>query len=221
MHNQTDNSIQSIKEESVLKKYESITNYLIKHKLTISTMESCTAGMVASFLTDTEGSSATLKGAYITYCNEAKIKQGVPAETIDKYGVYSRETALAMAAACMDSYSADIGIGVTGTLGNTDPNNTDSVPGEVHIGLIIPDNASTTSDTPDADILNIDNSAIDNVKTSNSDADNNRPDNSFTCLCHACSFTLPSASSRHEYKLIVADLIADEIINKLLLNTKY
>ncbi len=196
MQNQTYNSIQSIKEESVLKKYESITNYLIKHKLTISTMESCTAGMVASFLTDTEGSSATLKGAYITYCNEAKIKQGVPAETIDKYGVYSKETALAMATACMDSYSADIGIGVTGTLGNTDPNNTDSVPGEVHIGLIIPDNASTTSDTPDAD--------------------NNRPDSTFTCLCHACSFTLPSASSRHEYKLIVADLIADEIINKLL-----
>ena len=195
MHNQTDNSTQFI-EETIVKKYESITNYLIKHKLTISTMESCTAGMVASFLTDTEGSSATLKGAYITYCNEAKIKQGVPAETIDKYGVYSKETALAMAAACMDSYSADIGIGVTGTLGNTDPNNTDSIPGEVHIGLIIPDNTSTTSDTPDAD--------------------SNSPDNTFTCLCHACSFTLPSASSRHEYKLIVTDLIADEIINKLL-----
>ena len=38
-----------------------------------------------------------LKGAFVTYCNEAKIMQGVPAEIIDKYTVYSTQTAEAMA----------------------------------------------------------------------------------------------------------------------------
>ena len=60
-------------------------------------MESCTSGLIASLITDTEGASAVMKGAYITYSNEAKVLHGVPKETIDKYGVYSYETAEDMA----------------------------------------------------------------------------------------------------------------------------
>ena len=122
-------------EKLIREKYEKITKALIKNSVTITTMESCTAGMVASLLTDTEGSSAVLKGAFITYSNEAKIKQGVPAEVIGKYGVYSEETARAMASACRSAYGADFGIGVTGTMGNTDPANEDSVPGEVYAAI--------------------------------------------------------------------------------------
>lgn len=56
--------------------------------------------------------------------------QGVSAEILDKYTVYSRETAEAMAKACVKAYNADIGIGVTGTMGNVDPANPEaSVPG--------------------------------------------------------------------------------------------
>ena len=97
--------------------FEKITKLLIERRLTITTMESITAGLIASLLTDTEGSSAVLKGAFVTYSNEAKILQGVPAETIEKYTVYSQETAEAMARACARAYQADIGIGVTGTAG--------------------------------------------------------------------------------------------------------
>lgn len=71
--------------------------------MTITTMESATSGQIASLITDTEGSSAILKGAFITYCNEAKIMQGVPAEILDKYTVYSKETAEAMAKACAEN----------------------------------------------------------------------------------------------------------------------
>lgn len=39
---------------------------------------------------------------------------GVPADILDRYTVYSKETAEAMAAACAKTYQADIGIGVTG-----------------------------------------------------------------------------------------------------------
>ena len=106
--------------------------------MTITTMESATSGQIASLLTDTEGSSAILKGAFITYCNEAKIMQGVPSEILDKYTVYSKETAEAMAKACAKTYSANIGIGVTGTMGNVDPANPDaSIPGRIYFAIVI------------------------------------------------------------------------------------
>lgn len=120
---------------SVREKYRRITEKLIEKQLTITTMESCTAGMIASLITDTEGSSAVIKGAFVTYSNEAKELQGINSETISQYGVYSKETAAEMAACCKRIYSADIGIGVTGSFGNPDPNNPDSVPGEVYFAI--------------------------------------------------------------------------------------
>lgn len=122
-------------EAEVRAAYRELTLALIEGGLTITTMESCTCGQVASLITDTEGASAILKGAFITYSNVAKLAQGVPAEVIDRYGVYSPETAEAMASACRRAYDADIGVGVTGTMGNPDPANGDSVPGEVYFAI--------------------------------------------------------------------------------------
>jgi PncC family amidohydrolase len=84
-------------EKNIREQYRVFTKMLIEKKLTITTMESATGGQIASLITDTEGSSAVLKGAFVTYCNEAKIMQGVPAETIERFSVYSKETAAAMA----------------------------------------------------------------------------------------------------------------------------
>lgn len=124
-------------EKKVQNQYRVLTEFLIQKHLTITTMESCTSGLIASLLTDTPGSSAILKGAFVTYCNEAKILQGVPKDIIETYGVYSKETATAMALASKRVYEANIGIGVSGTMGNVDPNNYDSVPGEVYFALIV------------------------------------------------------------------------------------
>ena len=124
-------------EASIRSDYERLTKTLIEKGLTLTTMESCTSGQIVSLVTDTEGSSAVVKGAYVTYSNEAKIMQGVPAEIIEKYGVYSKETAEAMAMTCRKSYKSNIGIGVTGTLGNVDVNNADSVPGHVYFAIDI------------------------------------------------------------------------------------
>ena len=124
-----------VNEVRVRKEYEKLTKYLIEHKLTITTMESCTAGQIISLITDTEGASAITKGGFVTYSNEAKMMQGVSAEVIDTYGVYSEETALEMARVCREAYKADIGIGVTGTFGNLDPNNQDSVAGQVYFAI--------------------------------------------------------------------------------------
>ena len=101
----------------------------------ITTMESCTAGQIASLLIDTSGSSAIIEGAFVTYSNEAKIQIGVSEKIINEYGVYSKETAAEMAMVCREFYDADIGIGVTGTFGNVDPKTIDSVPGKVFFAI--------------------------------------------------------------------------------------
>ena len=115
--------------------YRKLTTLLIERNLTITTMESCTSGLIASFITDINNSSKALKGAAVTYSNETKTAQGVSEDIIDKYGVYSKETAIDMARAAKQYYDTDIAIGITGSLGIADPNNADSTPGEVYFTI--------------------------------------------------------------------------------------
>ena len=127
-------------EKEIRNDYAELTKLLIEKNISITTMESCTSGQLASLITDTEGASAVLKGAFVTYCNDAKIMQGVPEKIIEKYSVYSKETACAMADACRKAYNADIGVGVTGTMGNVDPANANaSVPGQVWFAFSLKD----------------------------------------------------------------------------------
>ena len=76
-----------------------ILEELKKQNLTISTMESCTAGMISSTITDIPGASHVLKFSSVTYSNEFKIKMGVDPQIIDKKGVYSLDTSKSMAKA--------------------------------------------------------------------------------------------------------------------------
>ena len=103
--------------------WNEIVDILLKKGLTIATMESCTGGGIANVITNVSGASAVLSESYVTYSNEAKIKQGVWASVIEKYTVYSLETAVEMAKAVKMTAGTDMGIGVTGQLGRIDPNN--------------------------------------------------------------------------------------------------
>ncbi|WP_407398446.1 CinA family protein [Treponema sp.] len=109
---------------------ETVTEKIIKKNLSITFMESCTSGLLASMFTDTSGASAVFKGSLVTYSNEMKVAAGVPAQIIEEHGVYSAECARAMAETVKRIYGADIAIGITGTTGNVDPANKDSVLGE-------------------------------------------------------------------------------------------
>ena len=109
---------------------DNIIKKLIASQTTVSTMESCTSGLIASMITDTEGASAIFPGGFVTYLNETKILVGVDADVIRKYGVYSKECAGAMARTVQEKLGTDIAIGITGTTGNIDPNNADSVQGQ-------------------------------------------------------------------------------------------
>lgn len=105
------------------KKLKKIIGRLSDNGMTISTMESCTGGSLASLITDVSGASAVFKYGAVTYSNEYKIKMGVSSVVIDKYSVYSMETAREMAKAISNYTSSDYGIGITGKLGEVDPNN--------------------------------------------------------------------------------------------------
>ena len=73
--------------------FKKVVEKLTENKETIATMESCTGGGVANAITNIEGASSVLKFSAVTYSNEYKIKMGVSSEVIDKYSVYSQETA--------------------------------------------------------------------------------------------------------------------------------
>ena len=111
---------------------EQVIKKLIGTQTTVSTMESCTSGLIASMITDTEGASAIYPGGYITYLNETKVLAGVDADVIRQYGVYSAECAEAMARTAQKNLNTAIAIGITGTTGNVDPNNADSVQGKAY-----------------------------------------------------------------------------------------
>lgn len=95
---------------------EEVVQYLIQNHISISTMESCTGGLIASLITDISDASKILKFSAVTYSTEYKIKMGVSKEVIDKYTVYSRETAIEMARTISKFAGSDIGVGITGRL---------------------------------------------------------------------------------------------------------
>lgn len=100
-----------------------VVEKLIKQNKTISIMESCTGGGVSNAITDIEGSSEVLKFSAVTYSNEFKIKMGVSKEIIDKYSVYSAETAKQMSKKISFFTNSNYGIGITGKLNKSDKNN--------------------------------------------------------------------------------------------------
>ena len=100
-----------------------LVKLLIEKNKTISTMESCTGGGVANAITNVEGASNVLKFSAVTYSNEFKIKMGVDKSIIDKYSVYSIETANEMSKNISKFTNSDYGIGITGKLNRVDENN--------------------------------------------------------------------------------------------------
>lgn len=102
---------------------QEIIKELTNNHQTIATMESCTGGALASEITNYPGASEILKFSAVTYSNEYKIKMGVDKNIIDKYSVYSPETAVSMSKAISNFANADYGIGITGKFNAQDPHN--------------------------------------------------------------------------------------------------
>ena len=91
---------------------------LMDKGLSLSSAESCTGGMFASTMTDIPGISQCFDRGLVTYSNQAKMEElGVRAETLEKFGAVSEETALEMVEGLQRVSSSDVCISVTGIAG--------------------------------------------------------------------------------------------------------
>lgn len=114
---------------------------MLKNKnKTISTMESCTGGLVASSITDISDASMVLKFSAVTYSNEFKIKMGVDKKLIEKYTVYSIEVAHDMAKNISLFANSNYGIGVTGKINKPDLNNYSDSDDNIYVSIYDKDN---------------------------------------------------------------------------------
>jgi len=85
---------------------------------TLAVAESCTAGMLGTYITRVPGSSSYFKGGILCYSNEAKLELcGVPAELLHRHGAVSAEVAEALAAGVRNSLHSTIGLSITGIAG--------------------------------------------------------------------------------------------------------
>ncbi len=102
--------------------------------LTVSTAESCTAGLLSAAITEIAGASAVFGCGIAAY--SPAIKQQlleVPAAILEAHGTVSSETATAMADGVRRKSGADIGVAITGVAG---PAQSEGKPvGTVHIAL--------------------------------------------------------------------------------------
>ena len=108
---------------------------LRRRQLQMTTVESCTGGMVAAAVTSVPGSSEVFQRGFVTYCDQAKHELvGVRQETLEQYTAVSAQTAREMAEGGAKAASADCCVSVTGYAG---PESGNGEPvGLVYIGCL-------------------------------------------------------------------------------------
>lgn len=84
-----------------------------------SCAESCTGGLLAAAMTDTPGSSQWFDRGVVTYSNAAKQDLlRVHADTLERFGAVSEETAMEMAAGMLGAAPpSDLAVSTTGIAG--------------------------------------------------------------------------------------------------------
>ena len=102
---------------------------------TITVAESCTGGLLASAFTDIAGASSWFNQGWITYSNDAKIKElDVQPKSLEKKGAVSAEVAIQMAQGALKRANADIAISITGIAGPKNDGTNKKV-GLVYVGI--------------------------------------------------------------------------------------
>lgn len=100
----------------VMSSIEEIIGKLLQSKSwTLTTAESCTGGFIAHSITNVPGSSSYFKSGFIIYSLESKKRiLDLEEKIIENFGVYSPETAIAMANNVRKIANATIGLSTTG-----------------------------------------------------------------------------------------------------------
>jgi len=129
---------QFIYAEADTKLIEVVSNELKNTGKSISTVESCTGGMLGAEFVSISGSSKWFKGGLITYSNQSKLSLvNVQETTLEQFGAVSEEVALEMVQNCQKMFSSDYAVSITGIAGPTGW--TDQKPvGLVWVGIATP-----------------------------------------------------------------------------------
>ena len=102
----------------IFEKAEEMVALLKEKNLKIATAESCTGGMVASYITSVSGVSQVFELGVTSYSNDIKNRiLKVNAQTLETVGAVSADTAKQMAENVRDLAKSDIGVSVTGVAG--------------------------------------------------------------------------------------------------------
>lgn len=95
---------------------QQLAEQLLTLKLRLVTAESCTGGGVAAACTDLAGSSQWFECGFVTYSNDAKMRDlAVPAAVLEQHGAVSEETVRAMVSGA--ARYGDVAVAVSGIAG--------------------------------------------------------------------------------------------------------
>ncbi len=99
---------------------KSVIELLEAGKMTMSTVESCTGGLLSGRIVNESGASDVFKCGLVTYSNKSKRKLvGVKRGTLDKFGAVSKQVATEMAKGGASFTKSDVCVSVTGIAGPT------------------------------------------------------------------------------------------------------
>ncbi|MGN0334904.1 MAG: competence/damage-inducible protein A [Lachnospiraceae bacterium] len=97
---------------------EAVVELLKEEKLTLTTVESCTGGLLSGRIVNVPGASDVLKQGLVTYSNKAKKKLiGVKKLTLREHGAVSEHTAVEMVKGGTLLTGSDVCVSVTGIAG--------------------------------------------------------------------------------------------------------
>ncbi len=135
---------EKFKKEVLERKIRFLSKNLVKKlkrkKLFLATIESCTGGALINSITNIPGASEIIKGGFVPYSIQEKIALGISRKLIEKFSVYSKGVAEAMAKKAKEKIKGShIGVGITGVLTRRGLQNPAKKIGEIYIATIFKD----------------------------------------------------------------------------------
>jgi nicotinamide-nucleotide amidase len=95
-----------------------VVNLLSSQNKKITTVESCTGGLIASQITSVAGSSQAFEAGFVTYSNRIKSKiVSVDEQVLAQHGAVSEPVVQQMLKGALNQSNADIGVAVSGIAG--------------------------------------------------------------------------------------------------------
>lgn len=104
-----------------MKTIDGVVDFLNQHNLSVTTAESCTAGLAASLLASISGCGSALHSGFIVYAADAKRELlGLDEQTMQTFGLTSEKVAEQMAIGAYQKTHSDMVVAITGTAESDD-----------------------------------------------------------------------------------------------------